>query len=388
MNIENRSAVISCIILNVIGISAFLILPLLIGAAANSLHFNEQELGFMGSAIMAFAALSSIFSIFWIRRVNWKSAAFAALLLMCFTNVFALFVEHKTFFVILIALSSFGGGSLYAIALTALSDSVHADRYFGYSIAAQVTFQVVSLMMLPLWIEQFGIHALLIIFIIIDIIGLVLLRWLPNSGIEIGTTNISKVILKPTVLFALLGCFMFFFNVGVFWTYIERIGSSTGFSGEHVGISLSIGAFFGIPGALLAAWMRDRFGRIFPLTLGTIFTIIAVYVLLADMSITGYTIALALYNFAWNFSITFQYALVNAVDTTGRSIAASPAFHALGGATGPAIAAWYVTADNFNAVNILSISAVIISLLFFILANNLHKKLPPNSSINTYPIDT
>lgn len=383
VQIENRSAVISAIILNVIGISGFLILPLLVGAAAKSLNFNEQELGFMGSAIMASAAISSIFAIFWIRKINWQFAGFIALLLMCFAHVFALFVEQKMFFTILIALSSFGGGTLYAVALTALSDSTHADRYFGYSIAAQVSFQVVSLMILPPWIEQFGIHTILTLFIIIDVIGLVLLRWLPSCGFKTAITDISAVILKPTVLFALLGCFMFFFNVGVFWTYIERIGNNVGFSAENVGISLSIGAFFGIPGALLAAWIRERFGRILPLTLGALITVIAVYMLIADMSINEYTIALALYNFAWNFSLTFQYAVVNAVDTTGRSIAAAPAFHALGGATGPAIAAWYVTADSFNAVNLLSIFAVIISLLFFIMANSLRKEPQLSSSVNS-----
>lgn len=395
MEVDKWSVVISSITLSVIGMSGFLILPLLIGAASNSLKLNEQELGFMASSIMTAAAMSSIFAIIWIRKINWQIAGYAAILLMCFSHIAALFIHHQILFVLLMCTAAFGGGTLYSIALTVLSDSNYSDRYFGFSIAAQVTFQVLGLMMLPKYITHYGISSLLALFITLEVLGLVLLHWLPPRGVERAIDIVSKdktptpnhfisAMLKPKILFSLFGCFMFFFNVGVIWTYIERMGNSAEFSAEDIGLALSIGVFFGIPGALIAAWMRERYGRILPLTLGTIFTVIAVYMLLADSSIIGYTIALALYNFAWNFSLTFQYAVVNAVDTTGRSIAAAPAFHALGGATGPAIAAWYVTADNFNAVNVLSISAVIISLLFFVIANKLHKNLPNNSSIKSY----
>ena len=57
------------------------------------------------------------------------------------------------------------------------------------------------------------------------------------------------------------------------------------------------------------------------------------------MSMAAYVTALVIYNFAWNFSLTFQYSAVNAVDGTGRGVAARPAFHGLGAAIGPGIAA-------------------------------------------------
>lgn len=384
MEIDKRSVVISSITLSVIGMSGFLILPLLIGAVANSLHFNEQELGFMASSIMAAAAVSSIFAIIWIRKINWQLAGYAAVLLMCFSHISALFIHHQILFVLLMCAAAFGGGTLYSIALTVLSDSNYADRYFGFSIAAQVTFQVLGLMILPKFITQYGVNSLIVLFITLEIVGLVLLRWLPRSGVKrenigdianlMGVSHIVNAILKPKVVFSLLGCFMFFFNVGVIWTYIERMGNSAGFSAEDIGLALSVGVFFGIPGALLAAWISERFGHIRPLALGALLTVISVYMIIEGITFNDYIIALTLYNFAWNFSLTFQYAVVNAVDTSGRSVAAAPAFHAMGASSGPAIAALYVTSSNFIAVNVLAISAVIISLLFFIIANYLRKR--------------
>lgn len=381
MDIDKCSVVISSITLSVIGMSGFLILPLLIGAAANSLHFNEQELGFMASSIMAAAGLSSILAIVWIRKINWQLAGYAAVLLMLSSHIAALFIDHQILFVLLICAAAFGGGTLYSIALTVLSDSNYADRYFGFSIAAQVTFQVLGLMILPKFISLYGINSLLVLFITLEVIGLVLLRWLPRRGVERVTANtahtntIIKDILKPKVVFSLLGCFMFFFNVGVIWTYIERMGNSSGFSAEDIGLALSVGVFFGIPGALLAAWIGERFGRVRPLVLGALLTVISVYILIGSMAFTDYIIALVLYNFAWNFSLTFQYAVVNSVDTSGRGVAATPAFHAMGAAAGPVIAALYITSSNLVTVNFLAISAVISSLLFFVIANNLREKV-------------
>ena len=95
---------------------------------------------------------------------------------------------------------------------------------------------------------------------------------------------------------------------------------------------------------------------------------IALILLADDMNSGDYVVALALYNFVWNFSLAFQYAAVNAADQTGRSVAAAPAFHAAGGAMGPGIAALFVSSDSYIAVNILAASAVLLSLLLFVLA--------------------
>jgi predicted MFS family arabinose efflux permease len=381
MDIDKHSVVIPSIILSVIGMSCFLILPILIGAAANSLNFDEQELGFMASSIMTGTAISSIFAVIWIRKINWKLAGYTSMLLMLFSHIVALFIHDEILFVLLMCIAAFGGGTLYSIALTVLSDSHHADRYFGFSIAAQVFFQVLGLIILPKFTMQYGINTLLVLFLILETIGLLLLRWLPYKGNKRVSTNnkadvnnVADGILKLKVIFALLGCFMFFFNVGVIWTYIERIGDNVGFSAEDIGLALSIGVFFGIPGALLASWVSERFGYVRPLALAALITLISVYMLIGSISFSNYIIALILYNASWNFSLTFQYSIVNHVDASGKGVAAAPAFHAMGAAVGPAITALYITSDNYSYANFLAITSVIISLLFFVFANRLHRK--------------
>jgi hypothetical protein len=209
------------------------------------------------------------------------------------------------------------------------------------------------------------------VFIAMEVIGLFLVRWLPLTGKALPT-RVSKVaVINMPVLLALGGCFFFFFNVGAVWAYIERMAVLAGFEPQQIGIGLAIGVSLGIPGALLASWCADRFGRIGPLAVGAVGTVLSLVLLGEGMAFYTYVLAAALYNFVWNFSLTYQYAAVNAVDPGGRGVAAAPAFHGAGAAVGPAMAALYVTETNLVAVNVVAGIAVVLSLLLFVVAISL-----------------
>ena len=368
-SVNKRSSVIVGVCLSVIAVSAFLVLPVFIGAAVVAMELSERQVGFLASGVMSGSAVSSVFTLFWIRRVNWRLAGYAALTTLLLGYLAAMASESVTLFTACLFIASLGGGAAYSLALTSLSDNRQADRCFGYSVAAQVTFQVVGMLVLPAFAESMGLQGLLTVFAALACLGLFLTRYLPESGVEVQAPEIGSSLYKPSVLAALGGCFFFFFNVGVVWTYIERIGDSAGFEPGLIGISLAVGVAFGVPGALGASWCGNRFGRLRPLALGALLTVIALILLLdATLSLTAYIAALALYNFAWNFSLAFQYAAVNAVDESGRSVALAPAFHGGGGAVGPAVAALFVTAGSFSAVSLLAGIAVVVSLALFALA--------------------
>ncbi|MEP1472380.1 MAG: MFS transporter [Halieaceae bacterium] len=371
--VNRRSAVVVGVCLSVIAVSAFLVLPVFIGAAVVSMDLSERQVGFLASAVMSGSAVSSIFTLFWIRKVNWRLASYVALSILLLGYLGAIASQDVTMFTACLFLASLGGGSAYSLALTCLSDNRQADRCFGYSVAAQVTFQVIGMLVLPVVAESLGVQGLLTIFAALAGLGLFLTRYLPESGVEITVQGVGSALYRPTVLAALAGCFFFFFNVGVLWTYIERIGDSAGFDAGLIGLSLAVGVAFGIPGALGASWCGNRFGRLRPLALGAVLTVVALILLLSStLSLTAYMVSLALYNFAWNFSLAFQYAAVNAVDETGRGVALAPAFHGGGGAVGPAVAALFVSAGNFTAVSLFAGVAVLLSLALFALALGTH----------------
>ena len=368
ITVDKNTAVAAAVSISVISVGGFLILPLFVGAAAQKFSLSEQQMGFFASSVMAGSAISAVLAIFWIRRIDWQRAAFAALSLLLVAHSLSLFSDTVGQLVFLQFVASFAGGAAYSLALTTLSDNRKPDRCFGFAIAAQVLFQVLGLLLLPSFSETNGLQSILTLLATMAAIGLVILRWLPRSGHATPKSPHRNTVLKPAVLLIFLGCFMFSFNVGVVWSFIERMAALEGFGATAIGRSLAIGVAFGVPGALLASWSGERFGRMGPLALGAATILIALYLLQGGMTSTDFLIAIILYNFGWNYSLPYQYAAVNAADASGRGVSITPAFHGAGAAIGPSIAAFYVTAESYAAVNVVAAIAATLSLVLFIWA--------------------
>ncbi|WP_157976556.1 MFS transporter [Parahaliea mediterranea] len=365
---DSRSSIVAAILLSFIATGGFLILPLLVAAAAADFQLSEARVGLLATAVMGGAAVSSAVALLWIRLVNWRRATLVSVLLILAGHIGCLFTSRADVLTVLLLLTGLGGGAAYSIALTVLADEPKAARYFGFSVAAQVSFQVVGMLLLPAFTEAHGFAAVLVLLLVLDVVGLFLSALLPPRGLLSPQRVRHGPLLRVPAVLALLGCFMFFFNVGAVWAFIERMGSAAGLAPDFIGLSLAVGVSFGIPGALAGSWCDDRFGQIVPLTLGSVIMLGSIALL--SMSLTGpaYMVALALYNFSWNFCLTFQYAAVQRVDDSGRGVAVAPAFHGFGAAAGPLIAALYVTRESYQSVLILAIVGIVGSLLLFVIA--------------------
>tara|TARA_R110001592_G_scaffold363372_1_gene685952 strand:- start:53937 stop:55085 length:1149 start_codon:yes stop_codon:yes gene_type:complete len=365
MTPHSRRGTVAAITLTVISMAAFLVMPLYVGAAAESHALSQQQLGFLAACVAGGSAVSSVAMMFLVRRFPWRPMGAMTVLLLLVPMSASLFVEDVLAFMALQTMAALGGGATYSLALTALADSSQPDRAFGFSIAAQVAFQVTGMLILPNIVEGAGINGILSLFIAMELLGLGLVWLLPSGGKKTTAVTSRALVSRLPLALALAGCFFFFFNVGAVWTYLERMAVLSGFSPQDIGNALAMGVALGIPGALLASWCGDRFGRVVPLTVGAVGTLAALLMLTVEMAYVAYVLAIALYNFMWNFSLAFQYAAVNAVDSSGRGVAAAPAFHGAGAAAGPALAAFYVSSTSLVAVNWLAGAAVILSLMLF-----------------------
>ena len=59
-DVNSPAVIIAAILFTVVGASAFLILPILIGAAAEDFQLNEGQLGFLSGASMAGSTISAL----------------------------------------------------------------------------------------------------------------------------------------------------------------------------------------------------------------------------------------------------------------------------------------------------------------------------------------
>jgi predicted MFS family arabinose efflux permease len=371
-SLDRPGVIAVAVVFSFVSMAGFLVLPQLVEGVVTSLHFSERQVGWLSAVTAAGSMVSALAATLWVRRVSWRRAACLTLGGIALANVVAMTWHRPSVFFPAEFFAGICGGSLYSLALTILSDGTRADRSFGYAVATQVAFQVVGLAAGPWVLRTAGLDGLLAIFALLAVLTLALVRTIPRGGRPVPTTHTRLRRLNPSTLFALAGCFLFFFNVGCYWTYVELIGTASGLTAQSVASALSLGVGVGILGALLASWMGERGGRLQWIAWAAVLSVAAALLLLGKVGLLAFGLSAILYNIAWNLSLSYQYATVNAVDGTGIGVAAAPAFHSAGAAAGPAITAVLIVPGSHAVVIWLVCASVLVSLGCFTAAGALH----------------
>jgi predicted MFS family arabinose efflux permease len=369
--------------ISVVAIATFLLLPPFIEAAVNDLHYTEKQLGILSAVLAAGTTLASVTATLWIRRSSWRFAATAGLLGLILANGASIFVRDFLPFTALQGFIGFCGGSLYSLALTVLSDGRRPDRFFAYAVGAQTIYQILGLLAGPFFVHHGGVDAMLVLFAGLGVLGLSLARFLPvhgrsgEAGAAASSTAASGTgggLLSWPVVLALAGCFLFYFNVGALWTYVERIGTTAGLPLGAVSNALAFSTAASMAGVFYAMWLGARRGFLMPIAASAIAIVVSVALLTGNLQMPAYVLSAVIYGIAWNVSITYQYSTVNLVDASRRGVALAPAFHNAGGAAGPAVAAIFVTEHDHGGVLWLVTGSVLLSWLCFQVSYQLYKR--------------
>ena len=200
-----------------------------------------------------------------------------------------------------------------------------------------------------------------------------MLRFLPNQGRSVASNKANNH--QPLLIWAGSGLALNFLSTmlgqyGV-WAYIDRIGSAIGLAPEDIGEALGLATIIGIGGSLGAAILSTRYGRLLPISIGVIISILSMTILLDDFNAFQFLVAACVFNFTFNFILPYLMACAAAVDMTGKLIILTSVSSSAGLATGPALAALVQEAMNFDMVIIIGISLTALSfLLVFKLALN------------------
>ena len=180
--------------------------------------------------------------------------------------------------------------------------------------------------------------------------------------------SVAEVLNQPKALLSLMACLVFFISIGAVWAYLERLGTLSGFAAVELSQVLAGGVAISILGSITAIWQGSRYGDLSPLGGASCGMLVAVVMLQAPMSMAQFFVAFAIYNFFWSYSLSYQYAAVARIDSSGRYVAVTPAFHSIGGAVGPLMAAVFVTSEQLIAVNFVAGIALLISFALFYMA--------------------
>ncbi len=367
--------VLAVILLACAGASIFLVEPLFLGTAADAMGLSHGQTGLLAGIELTGTAIGSVAAVFWIRHVNWRTAAYFSLGIIISGNFLSGTTDQlNDLFVIRFLTGLLGESTTLGIALMLISRMHNTDKLFGLVIASEVGLSVLAMLFIPGLIETGGISGVLTPLAVFAILVLAVVPGIPVGVAERSRTDAEDETYLVFPVFLALGVLLVWsLGVGAVWAFIERIGSLAHIELAAVGTALAIGASVGLCGALLAVVAGKFWGRLPLFTLAMAGQITALLMLAKAVNWISFTLAVTLLSLSWNFALPFLLGTIAAYDKARRFIVLVIAAQGLGVAIGPLIAGHLSDRMGLAAVSYFGIVACIVSVCMliatFVIAN-------------------
>lgn len=344
------------------------LLPMLVGGLVISLGFTEQQGGYVLTADMVGYTLGTIGAFFFIHRVNWRTITLSCLILMVLVNLASGWVSEMEPLLLLRMLSGMGGGIITAVTFAAMGQLRDPDSAYGLWLVFQAILGGAGSISLPHIIARWDIGAGFIIFAMLLVTGCLLYRFVPLQ--VLGTNHSSRAmernVVKPTSL-GILGILVIYIGLMSVYTYLERIGVSSGLAQTDVGICFLAMTVAGLAGGTAAAKFSVTFGRVWPVLIGVLGVVCSFVVLMSgDLGFYLYMFACALYFGMWSFLLPYLVGALAAVDTSGRALALGNAAIGGGLALGPFTATFLLGDNQYNVLILFGIGLVMLSYILLL----------------------
>jgi len=339
------------------------ILPLGIGMFADRLSLSLEQTGVLASAIQIGSGVGGLAVLKLRRMPHWRSVAFVCATLAALLNALTVFA-HSAFSLMSVQLTaSVAGGCIYGLAIYITGRVPHPDRAFGlmYSVGlAGYSLFAVSFPVLQriggfvLALNSFGAFLLIAGFI----------AWfLPDRDRgdpepQWRAQGTMRKIVAPGL--AVIGVVLFELGVLAVWAYTERIGRLAGFSPEAIGGAVAIGGLAGVAGALTAAALNVRLGRLPSAIIAVATILIGDGLLWSPASFLSYAVGCCFFSYGWLLGLPYFMGAIVALDQTGALTSLILPAQTAGAVLGPAVAALAVgESSTHGAVAVSSLACIV-----------------------------
>ena len=372
-DVNSSAARTAAISLNVVCITYYNILPLVLGGAADTRGLEADQLGFAAAAFMGGLALINFTGFAWIRRYDWRLLVAGGNLVAALAFIAPVVVFGYPLWIAGNLLAGCATGVSYGVSIACLGDSRAPERNFALAYAAQTFLSAGLIFSLPhiaVAFDLFETGQLVAASLMLSGTALVLL--LPARGVKSGRLPQSKGTIaslpQAALVMALLVLFLNVMAEGAIWAFVERIAVSGGFTTTYAAKVMAFSFFASGVGSVFAAVIGTRFGSTPPFIVAVCLSIASVWVLWAGGSEAVFFTGVMLFALAWNLGSPYRMALATRADVSGRFSTLVPAMQTLGAAFGPALAGLLVVDGSFLYVYAMSTAAWVATVVLFLAA--------------------
>lgn len=320
----------SVVAIGLLGASPSTILPAMLGTFAESRILTAAQLTLIAAAELAGTTLATFAVGMTVGRMPHRIAIRAALIL---AGTMHLLSSLDLGFGLLFAsrfAAGLGEGALIALAVAAAAALPSPERAYGLLLAANMIWSTIVFAVLRPLPEIAGGRMLLVVMGVLTFAALPVAHLLPGRQTIGRVTKTTASPLSPAAIAGLLATLVFFAGVGSVWPLMERLGASVGATAGRVSDSLSAATLCGIVAGLSSSIVGTRFGRVLPITIGTLSLLGATSLLATMGDASNFLPIVCLFMASWILAVPYYTGLMAGLDGTGRLAAFSMTTQFLG----------------------------------------------------------
>jgi predicted MFS family arabinose efflux permease len=351
------------------GAIVYLVSPVLVGSAMDSIGLSSDQAGLLIASYFAGYTLITTSAVVWLSRVNMRTTAWVSSLVFIAGLLGAANQTSLTGSIITMFIAGTGAGMLYGISITIVGQSDDPDRYFGFALASQLLLGSVLLFAGPAWIgPNWGYTGILFAIAVFVALMSVTNSWTPVAIADGPVASSGEPLKVPTslVLASIVAVTIWFMGYSGIYAFVERIGVDSGLNGRQIGLVLSLTIITGMTGALGAASLGDRYGKIKPHIAGAVGAVITILLLNSQTNLVSYLLAIIFLTLSLNFWLAYMLGAVAAIDTSGRFAVLTTAALGIGATIGPAIAGGLISGSTYIPMFIFAGIAIVAGLLVIV----------------------
>ncbi|MEM7503466.1 MAG: MFS transporter [Pseudomonadota bacterium] len=281
-------------------------------------------------------------------------------------------------------LAGFGAGMIGAAGTAAAASSVNPQRVFAIVSVSWGVVAAIPPILIPYATVPFGAMGGYFALGAAALLISPLFYWLPDppQDVEAGADTAELASLSPLqrvaerlgvrdapykgfAIAALAALFIYETGQGSIQVFLEQFGLRAGLDELRVGEVLGFASFVGLSGGVIAAWLANRFGNLWPALIGIALNVVVA----ASLALWTNAVAFAALYVCWNatfyFVVPYILGIMSEMDRKGRWAVATDAVWWLGAAPGPAVGGYVVATAGFPGLAGLVVTLGIVAIVIF-----------------------
>ena len=341
--------------------SAPLIMPLNI--IAISQRFIDATNGQIGT-IATFETLSiSVASIILSRIVNRldrRKIFITAAILVILGNILTILSPTLNYVILARVISGLGSGAIVATVVATIARGSNAQMTFALLNSGVGVMGVLLPFCLPIIIASNGMNGAYSFHLFISLFTFLFISFLTLSSDADDNQNTVSSYKGYAGWASMIGTSLIFLGHAGIFAFSAKIGATLGISVIQVGYVFMAGGLLTIFGPLLAGFIGQRFGSLFPCLILITILLVTGIILANVTSALIFFIVVPLCGMIPMILTPFFLGGMAKLDPSGSLAAAHPAFSTMGGAAGPVVMGYTIDMAGFTSIGWVLIVMVIV----------------------------